>query len=62
MIEQVITPVAHDLGQFEVRRAIPSKARTMVGPFIFVDQFGRRSSIWARAWTCDRIRTSTSPR
>lgn len=40
MIEQVITPVAHDLGQFEVRRAIPSKARTMVGPFIFVDQFG----------------------
>lgn len=40
MIEQVITPVAHDLGQFEVRRAIPSQARTMVGPFIFVDQFG----------------------
>ena len=40
MIEQVITPVAHDLGQFEVRRAIPSKARTMVGPFIFGDQFG----------------------
>lgn len=40
MIEQVITPVTHDLGQFEVRRAIPSKARTMVGPFIFVDQFG----------------------
>lgn len=40
MIEQVITPVAHDLGQFQVRRAIPSQARTMVGPFIFVDQFG----------------------
>lgn len=40
MIEQVITPVAHDLGQFEVRRAIPSRERTMVGPFIFVDQFG----------------------
>jgi hypothetical protein len=40
LIEQVITPVGHDLGQFEVRRAIPSKARTMVGPFIFVDQFG----------------------
>ncbi len=40
MIEQVITPVTHDLGQFEVRRAIPSRARTMVGPFIFVDQFG----------------------
>lgn len=35
-----ITPVAHDLGMFEVRRTLPSKARTMVGPFIFVDQFG----------------------
>ncbi|WP_375289712.1 pirin family protein [Qipengyuania sp.] len=40
MIEQIVTPVAHDLGQFEVRRAIPSKARSMVGPFVFVDQFG----------------------
>lgn len=40
MIEQVLTPVTHDLGQFEVRRAIPSRERTMVGPFIFVDQFG----------------------
>lgn len=40
MIEQTITPVTHDLGQFEVRRAIPSRERTMVGPFIFVDQFG----------------------
>lgn len=37
---QTITPVAHDLGAFEVRRAIPSRLRTMVGPFIFVDQFG----------------------
>ncbi len=40
LIEQTITPVTHDLGQFEVRRVLPSKARTMVGPFIFVDQFG----------------------
>lgn len=39
-IEQIITPVTHDLGQFQVRRAIPSRERTMVGPFIFVDQFG----------------------
>jgi len=36
----VITPVTHDLGAFEVRRTLPSKGRTMVGPFIFVDQFG----------------------
>lgn len=36
----VITPTTHDLGAFEVRRTLPSKGRTMVGPFIFVDQFG----------------------
>lgn len=35
-----IIPSTHDLGAFEVRRTLPSKARTMVGPFIFVDQFG----------------------
>lgn len=39
-ITQTITPVTHDLGQFQVRRALPAKSRTMVGPFIFVDQFG----------------------
>ncbi|MBA4765981.1 MAG: pirin family protein [Erythrobacter sp.] len=40
MIEHILTPTTHDLGQFEVRRVLPSKKRTMVGPFIFVDQFG----------------------
>lgn len=40
MITETITPVTHDLGQFEVRRVLPSKVRTMVGPFIFVDEFG----------------------
>ena len=39
-IIQTIAPVTHDLGAFQVRRAIPSRERTMVGPFIFVDQFG----------------------
>jgi redox-sensitive bicupin YhaK (pirin superfamily) len=38
--EQVITPVTHDLGDFKVNRALPAKQRTMVGPFIFVDEFG----------------------
>jgi redox-sensitive bicupin YhaK (pirin superfamily) len=37
---QTITPVSHDLGAFTVRRTLPAKGRTMVGPFIFVDQFG----------------------
>lgn len=36
----VITPTTHDLGAFAVRRTLPSRPRTMVGPFIFVDQFG----------------------
>ena len=39
-IETVIIPRARDLGGFEVRRALPSVARQMVGPFIFFDQFG----------------------
>lgn len=40
---EVIHPVTHDLGDFAVRRTLPSKGRTMVGPFIFVDQFGPAS-------------------
>jgi redox-sensitive bicupin YhaK (pirin superfamily) len=39
-IETVIVPRARDLGGFEVRRALPSPKRQMVGPFIFFDQFG----------------------
>lgn len=39
-IETLIIPRAHDLGGFEVRRALPAPARQMVGPFIFFDQAG----------------------
>ncbi|HEY0275554.1 MAG TPA: pirin family protein [Paenirhodobacter sp.] len=39
-IETVIVPRARDLGGFEVRRALPSAKRQMVGPFIFFDQIG----------------------
>ena len=39
-IETVIVPRARDLGGFEVRRALPSVQRQMVGPFIFFDQMG----------------------
>lgn len=39
-LAQVILPRAHDIGAFEVRRALPSKDRQMVGPFIFLDQMG----------------------
>jgi hypothetical protein len=39
-IQTVIVPRARDLGGFEVRRALPSVQRQMVGPFIFFDQMG----------------------
>lgn len=39
-IMQTITPTTHDLGEFQVRRVLPSRHRRMVGPFIFVDEFG----------------------
>jgi redox-sensitive bicupin YhaK (pirin superfamily) len=39
-VELVLLPRAHDIGGFEVRRALPAKERQMVGPFIFFDQMG----------------------
>ena len=39
-IIQQVTPITHDLGGFQVRRAIPSPQLAMIGPFVFVDQFG----------------------
>ena len=39
-IETMIVPRARDIGGFEVRRALPSPKRQMVGPFIFADLIG----------------------
>jgi redox-sensitive bicupin YhaK (pirin superfamily) len=39
-IEQIIVPRSSDLGDFVVRRALPSARRRMVGPFIFLDHMG----------------------
>ncbi len=39
-IETVVVPRAHDIGGFEVRRALPSRQRRLVGPFVFFDQMG----------------------
>jgi redox-sensitive bicupin YhaK (pirin superfamily) len=40
-VEQIILPPVRDLGDdFKVRRALPTAHRRMVGPFIFLDQFG----------------------
>jgi redox-sensitive bicupin YhaK (pirin superfamily) len=39
-IDTVIVPRSRDLGGAEVRRALPSAQRRMVGPFVFFDQMG----------------------
>lgn len=39
-IETLIIPRTSDIGSFEVRRALPSSRRRMVGPFIFFDRMG----------------------
>jgi redox-sensitive bicupin YhaK (pirin superfamily) len=39
-VEAVILPRAHDVGGFEVRRALPAAQRQMIGPWIFFDQMG----------------------
>lgn len=39
-IETVIVPRTSDIGGLEVRRALPSIQRRMVGPFVFLDQMG----------------------
>jgi redox-sensitive bicupin YhaK (pirin superfamily) len=40
-LDVVVVPRTHDLGdRFEVRRALPSVQRRMVGPFVFLDQMG----------------------
>jgi len=35
-----VAPRVHDLGDFEVRRAVPSIRARSVGPFVFVDHMG----------------------
>ena len=36
----IISPRVHDLGGFQVRRAVPSIQARSVGPFVFVDHMG----------------------
>ena len=42
--ETVIVPRSRDIGGFEVRRALPSAERRMVGPFVFFDHMGPATS------------------
>jgi redox-sensitive bicupin YhaK (pirin superfamily) len=39
-VETIVVPRSRDIGDFEVRRALPSAERRMVGPFVFWDHFG----------------------
>ena len=39
-IAMEILPRAHDVGGFQVYRALPAQEKQMVGPFIFFDQMG----------------------
>lgn len=39
-VETVVVPRSSDIGGLEVRRALPSAQRRMVGPFVFLDQMG----------------------
>jgi redox-sensitive bicupin YhaK (pirin superfamily) len=39
-VELVLLPRVHDLGGFEVRRALPARERQLIGPFVFFDQMG----------------------
>jgi hypothetical protein len=40
-LEAIVVPRTSDLGdRFEVKRALPSRERRMVGPFVFLDQMG----------------------
>ena len=40
VLDTVIVPRVRDLGEMTVRRALPSRGRRMVGPFIFLDEMG----------------------
>jgi redox-sensitive bicupin YhaK (pirin superfamily) len=39
-VQLIIEPRSTDLGEFTVRRALPSRERRMVGPFVFFDHMG----------------------
>ena len=55
-VEMVIVPRARDIGAFEVRRALPTKQRQMVGPFIFLIKWARPNFSITPMLTLGRIR------
>ena len=62
-LELIVVPRVRDLGDgFEVRRALPSDKRQMVGPFIFFDQMGPAQFLDGTGSMCAPTRTSGLPR
>ena len=74
-LETMIVARTGDIGGFEVRRALPSVKRRMVGPFVFLDQMGPaefligaragcagpiRISDWLPSPTCSRVKSCTA--
>lgn len=59
-IETLIIPRSRDLGDFEVRRALPAPKRQMVGPFIFFDQAGPAEFLTGKASISDRTHIPVS--
>ncbi len=39
-LDTIVVPRTSDIGNFEVRRALPSAQRRTVGPFVFLDEMG----------------------
>jgi len=39
-LETIVVPRASDIGNFEVRRALPAVQKRSVGPFVFLDEMG----------------------
>jgi redox-sensitive bicupin YhaK (pirin superfamily) len=39
-IQHIVVPRLRDIGDFSVMRVLPAAERRMVGPFVFLDQFG----------------------
>ena len=53
-IEHLIIPRTSDIGGLEVRRALPTARRRLVGPFIFFDRMGSTATVSAPRWSFAR--------
>ena len=60
-IELMVIPSAKDIGGFEVRRALPTAKRRLVGPFIFFDRMGPAILRAGQALDVARTRISGLP-